>query len=143
MKMDEKEVVLKLYHNVEMGVIGIESIEEKIDSKKFYELIQSQKREYQRVSKEMYSLCDKYDIIQKDLSSMAQVMSDVMANMKLMGDSSVSHIAKMMMEGTNKGLIELETLQNHYQGKDEDLKKLISSIIQMEQKNNEELKNYL
>ena len=92
---------------------------------------------------EIKSFSSPSNIIQKDLSSMAQVMSDVMANMKLMGDSSVSHIAKMMMEGTNKGLIELETLQNHYQGKDENLKKLISTIIQMEQKNNEALKNYL
>ncbi|MBR1679841.1 MAG: hypothetical protein IJ743_02435 [Bacilli bacterium] len=141
--MEEKEVILKLYHNVEMGVVGILSIEDKIDSKKFYEVIQAQKREYQRVSKEMSKLCDKYDILKKDLSSMAYMMSDMMANMKLSLDNSVSHIAKMMMEGTNKGLIELETIQNHYQGKDQELKNLISDIIQMEQKNNEELKLYL
>ena len=50
--MEEKEVILKLYHNVEMGVVGILSIEDKIDSKKFYDVIQAQKREYQRVSKD-------------------------------------------------------------------------------------------
>lgn len=141
--MSEREIVLKLYHNVEMGVVGIESIEEKIDSKKFYQLIMAQKEEYQRVMKSMANLCDQYDILNKEISPVAKKGSEVMANMKLMKDSSVSHIAKMMMEGTNKGLIELETLQNHYDGKNQELKDLISKIIVMEQKNNEELKLYL
>lgn len=141
--MSEREIVLKLYHNVEMGVVGIESIEEKIDSKKFYQVIMAQKEEYQRVMKSMANLCDQYDILNKEISPVAKRGSEVMANMKLMKDSSVSHIAKMMMEGTNKGLIELETLQNHYEGKNQELKDLISKIIVMEQKNNEELKLYL
>ncbi len=141
--MSEREIVLKLYHNVEMGVVGIESIEEKIDSKKFYQVIMAQKEEYQRVMKSMANLCDQYDILNKEISPVAKRGSEVMANMKLMKDSSVSHIAKMMMEGTNKGLIELETLQNHYDGKNQELKDLISKIIVMEQKNNEELKLYL
>ena len=141
--MSEREIVLKLYHNVEMGVVGIESIEEKIDSKKFYQVIMFQKEEYQRVMKSMANLCDQYDILNKEISPVAKRGSEVMANMKLMKDSSVSHIAKMMMEGTNKGLIELETLQNHYDGKNQELKDLISKIIVMEQKNNEELKLYL
>lgn len=141
--MSEREIVLKLYHNVEMGVVGIESIEEKIDSKKFYQVIMAQKEEYQRVMKSMANLCDQYDILNKEISPVAKKGSEVMANMKLMKDSSVSHIAKMMMEGTNKGLIELETLQNHYDGKNQELKDLISKIIVMEQKNNEELKLYL
>ena len=141
--MSEREIVLKLYHNVEMGVVGIESIEEKIDSKKFYQVIMAQKEEYQRVMKSMANLCDQYDILNKEISPVAKRGSEVMANMKLMKDSSVSHIAKMMMEGTNKGLIELETLQNHYDGKNQELKDLISKIIVMEQENNEELKLYL
>ena len=47
------------------------------------------------------------------------------------------------MEGTNKGLIELEKINNNYTGTDEKLKKLISEIIKVEEQNNEELKGFL
>ena len=141
--MSEKEVVLKLYHNVEMGVVGIEAIEDKIDSIKFYHLIIKEKEEYQRIADKMSSLCEKYDLLHKEISPMASVCSSFMVFIKLMRNYDVSKIAKMMIEGTNKGIIELETLQNHYQGEDQNLKDIISEMITMEQKNIEELKAYL
>ena len=32
-KMDEKQIIVKLYQNVDMGVVGIESIEDKIETR--------------------------------------------------------------------------------------------------------------
>ena len=80
---------------------------------------------------------------EKELGAMAKLSSGMMSNMKLMMDKSDSHIAKMMMEGTNKGLISLEELKNNYDGKDEKLIAMIEKIIKVEQQNNEDLKIYL
>ena len=44
--MLEKEVLLKLYQNVEMGIAGIESLENKIESRSLAKLILNQKKEY-------------------------------------------------------------------------------------------------
>ena len=45
--MLEKEILLKLYQNVEMGIVGIEAIEDKIESRSLAKLILNQKKEYE------------------------------------------------------------------------------------------------
>lgn len=141
--MKEKEVVLKLYQNLDMGVIGIESIEDKIDSRDLSKTILNQKKEYDKLKSEMISLCKKYEVEDKELGVFVKMNSDLMSNMKTMMDSSDSHIAKMMIEGTNKGLVQLEEMLNHYDGNDEKIKEMIEKILDREKENYEELKIYL
>ena len=142
-KMNEREVIVKLYQNVDMGVVGIESIEDKIETRALAKTVLNQKEEYQNLKQELLSFCKDYNVQEKELGTMAKLSSGMMSNMKLMMDKSDSHIAKMMMEGTNKGLISLEELKNNYDGKDEKLIAMLEKIIKVEQQNNEDLKIYL
>lgn len=142
-KMNEREVIVKLYQNVDMGVVGIESIEDKIKTRALAKTVLNQKEEYQNLKQELLSFCKDYNVQEKELGTMAKLSSGMMSNMKLMMDKSDNHIAKMMMEGTNKGLISLEELKNNYDGKDEKLIAMIEKIIKVEQQNNEDLKIYL
>lgn len=141
--MLEKEILLKLYQNVDMGIVGIEAIEDKIESRSLAKTIINQKDEYCKLKEKMTLLCQKYNVENKELGSFVKVSSDAMVAMKTMLDKSDHHIAKMMMEGTNKGLIQLEELLNNYQGNDEELRELIQKTIDLEHQNNEELKIYL
>ena len=141
--MKEKEIVLKLYHNVSMGVVGIESIEDKIESRSLAKIILKEKESYNKLKSELAPFCKQYDVLDKELSTFVKVNSDLMANMKTILDHTDSHIAKMMMEGTNKGLIELEKILNHYDGQDEKLIQMIEKIIEEEKQNYEELKIFL
>ena len=141
--MLEKEVLLKLYQNVEMGIVGIESLENKIESRSLAKLILNQKKEYEMIKEKLVSLCSKYNIEDKELSSFAKISSDMMVKMKTLMDKSEHNIAKMMMEGTNKGLIQLEELLKNNQGKEEKILDLIKKTIDLEHQNNEELKIYL
>ena len=142
-KMNEREVIVKLYQNVDMGVVGIESIEDKIETRALAKTVLNQKEEYQNLKQELLSFCKDYNVQEKELGTMAKLSSGMMSNMKLMMDKSDNHIAKMMMEGTNKGLISLEELKNNYDGKDEKLIAMIEKLIKVEQQNNEDLKIYL
>lgn len=49
--MEEKQVILKLYQNVDMGIVGIESIEEKIQSRSLAKICLKQKEEYENIKK--------------------------------------------------------------------------------------------
>ena len=141
--MAEKQVILKLYQNVDMGIVGIESIEEKIQSRSLAKICLKQKEEYENIKKELLKFCKSYNVEDKELSPMAKISSEMMSNMKLMIDKTDSHIAKMMMEGTNKGLISLEEIKNNYHGKEKKLIDMIEKIIKIEQQNNEDLKIFL
>ena len=48
-KMNEREVIVKLYQNVDMGVVGIESIEDKIETRALAKTVLNQKEEYQNL----------------------------------------------------------------------------------------------
>lgn len=126
-----------------MGIVGIESLENKIESRSLTKLILNQKKEYEMIKEKLVSLCSKYNVEDKELSSFAKISSDMMVKMKTLMDKSEHNIAKMMMEGTNKGLIQLEELLNNYQGKEEKILDLIKKTIDLEHQNNEELKIYL
>lgn len=141
--MLEKEILLKLYQNVEMGIVGIEAIEDKIESRSLAKLILNQKKEYELLKEKLVSLCSKYNVEDKELGGLVKLSSDMMVTLKTLMDKSEHTIAKMMMEGTNKGLIQLEELLNNYQGKDEKITELIKETIDLEHQNNEELKIYL
>ena len=141
--MEEKQVILKLNQNVDMGIVGIESIEEKIQSRSLAKICLKQKEEYENIKKELLKFCKSYNVEDKELSPMAKISSEMMSNMKLMIDKTDSHIAKMMMEGTNKGLISLEEIKNNYHGKEKKLIDMIEKIIKIEQQNNEDLKIFL
>jgi len=141
--MEEKEIVLKLYQNLDMGVIGIQSIEDKIESRDLSKIILSQKQEYEKLKEEMIPLCKQYGVENKELGSFVKMNSDIMANMKTLMDHSDSHIAKMMMEGTNKGLLQLEEIKNNLNETNEKLSKMLEEILLFEKNNYEELKVFL
>ena len=82
--------------------------------------------------------------VSKEVSEFGSNLKETLDNMyETMMDKSDHTIAKMMMEGTNKGLISLEELLNNYSGKDEKIVKLIQEVISLEHQNNEELKIFL
>ena len=49
--MNEKEIVLKMYQNVDMGIVGIDAIISQVQDKKLRRLIQSQRKEYELLKK--------------------------------------------------------------------------------------------
>ncbi len=141
--MEEREVLIKLHQNVEMGLVGIESVKDKIKSNELLEEILKEKKQYDSIKHSLKPLCKKYHVKDEELKPMIQMESDMMVNMKMLIDKSDSHIAKMMMEGTNKGLIQLEELLNHYEGKDEKIVPIIKNLIEFEHRKLDDLKKYL
>ena len=112
--MNEKEIVLKMYQNVDMGIVGIDAVIHQVQNKKLRKLIQSQRKEYELLKKNIKKFCKKYKVEDVELGSFVKLNSNLMVGMKTFMDKSDNKIAKLMMEGTNKGLIQLQELLNHY-----------------------------
>ena len=141
--MNEKEIVLKMYQNVDMGIVGIDAIISQVQDKKLRRLIQSQRKEYELLKKNIKKLCKKYKVVDAELGAFVKLNSNLMVGMKTFMDKSDNKIAKLMMEGTNKGLIQLQELLNHYNKHDRKLVKYLEAMITIEHQNNNELKIYL
>ena len=126
-----------------MGTIGIDSVIEKATKEDLREALQSQRNEYEQLCEKTVSILKKYGCEEKKLGTMAKKSSEMMSEMKTKIDDSDSQIAKMMMEGNNKGIIEITKIKNEYNGTDEEIKNIIDDFLKTMEQNLEDMKKYL
>lgn len=133
----------KLYQCAEMGVVGINTVLDKAHKEEFRNILETQKEEYDHICDSIVTILKKYGCEEKKLGMMAKKSSEMMSEMKTKIDDSDSQIAKMMMEGNNKGIIEVAKLKNEYEGTDEEIMELMEHFLKTEQHNLDEMKKYL
>ncbi len=142
-KNENIEFLNYIYKNAEMGVIGIDDVITKVDDEKFIKLLKIQREEYKTCENEALNILKKYGQSNESVGTMAKVSSKVMAEMELLKDNSVNTVAKMMMEGTNKGIIEITEKINAYDSNDAEVVVLAGKLKATLEKNIDDLKKYL
>ena len=139
----EVEFLQFIYKNAEMGIIGINNIITKVKNEKFEILLKNQKKEYDNICRKTENILKKYGKHNEEVGTMAKLSTAVMSEMAMLKDNSVQNIAKMMVEGTNKGIIEITEKINSYQISDAEIILLANKLKELEENNIEELKKYL
>ena len=140
---EEVEYLNYIYKNAEMGVIGINDIITKVKNEKFEKLLTKEKEEYQEICKEVCDVLKKYGKQNEEIGTMAKMSTKMMTEMSLMKDNSDQTIAKMMIEGSNKGIIEITEKINAYNNIDAEIVVLANKLKATLEKNIDELKKYL
>lgn len=140
---NEVEFLKLIYKNAEMGIVGIKNIITKVNDEELEKVLIKEKEEYLSICKEAESILKKYGKKDEEISMMAKISTKVMSEMSLLKDNSSKNIAKMMLEGTNKGIIEITEKLNNYDNTDEEIVKLANKLKEIEENNIEELKKYL
>ena len=140
---EEVEFLNYIYKNAEMGVVGIDDVIGKATDEKFEKLLKKEREEYLEITKEAEDILKKYGKQNEEIGPMAKVSSKMMSEMKLLKDNSIQTIAKMMMEGTNKGIIEITEKINAYNNTDAEIVVLANKLKETLEKNIEELKKFL
>ena len=77
-----------------------------------------------------------YQNAEMGVNTMKQIMQTI-------ADSSSSHIAKMLITGSNMGIVEAAQNLKKYAHADKDAVKLMERLMKTEEKNVQELKQYL
>lgn len=139
----DAEFLNYIYQNAKMGVIGIDNIKDKIFDDELKNIIATQKKEYLKIADDASSILNELGLTEKDVSKMAKVSTYVMANLEMLKDDSSSNIAKLMIEGSNKGIIEINKNLNSYNNMNSKIIKLAKKLLATEQHNIDELKIYL
>ena len=139
----DAEFLNYIYQNAKMGVIGIDNIKDKIFDDELKNIIATQKKEYQKIADDASSILNELGLTEKDVSKMAKVSTYVMANLEMLKDDSSSNIAKLMIEGSNKGIIEINKNLNSYNNMNSKIVKLAKKLLATEQHNIDVLKIYL
>lgn len=140
---EEVEFLQYIYKNSEMGVVGIDSIITKVKDTSLEEVLNKQKEEYKRICKEAEDVLKKYGKSNEEISTMAKISTNVMTEMSMLKDNSTNNVAKLMVEGTNKGIIEIVEKLNAYDNTDSEIVVLANKLKELEENNINELKKYL
>ena len=125
-----------------MGLIGIDAVIKKVESDKIAKLIKEQRKEYVQFLDDAKKILLKYGAKEEEISKLKNLSSKAMANVMTMGKSD-KEIAKLMMEGNQKGVLEITAELNEYEGNDEEILDLAHKLLATEEHNREEFKEYL
>ena len=131
-----------IYQNAQMGIIGIDTVIKKIENEKIAKLVQEQRKEYEQFLDDAKKILLKYGAKEEEISKLKNLSSKAMANVMTMGKSD-KEIAKLMMEGNQKGVLEITAELNEYVGSDEEILDLAHKLLATEEHNREEFKEYL
>ena len=145
--MNKKEEIINTLDELNkgacMGADAINMIIDKVQNKEFIEDLKKQRDEYDKIKTSVKEIYKNYsDKEPHETNIMNKAMTFYGIEMKTLKDDSDSHIAEILLQGTNMGIIEGRKLLNNKKT-NEDINDLISKFVKMQEKSVENLKNYL
>ncbi len=109
--MDEKNVLSELYKIVAMGIIGIDEVSGHISSKVLAKTMIDAKKKYTVYKTDIAKMINDLGDEAVDINIIIKMFNKIYTKAELI-TSNDSKIAKMLIEGTNKGIIKIEEILN-------------------------------
>ncbi len=133
-----------IYQNSQMGVASLNEILPMVEEGKFKESLRSQLKGYKDIHEKAKNHLNQAGYDEKGIHAMQKMMTYLMIDVKMMADSSPSHVAKMLIQGSNMGIIDAQKRIHEYKGEaNPEALKLMKHLQEFEEKNVERLKEYL
>ena len=133
-----------IYQNSQMGVNSLKEILPMVKEGTFKDGLNAQLKEYQQIHQEAGKMINSAGYDEKGINDMEKIMTYLMIDIKMMVDSSSSHVAQMLIQGSNMGIIDAQKKIHEFEGEaDREVIKLMKHLQEFEEKNVERLKEYL
>ena len=144
--MIEQDTV-KLLRECDAGIrMGTESIDEVVDyvhAPQMRDLLNTSRYEHSQLGTEIQAQLDRFQDKGKSPNPVAQSMSWIKTNMRLVMDESDATIADLMTDGCNMGVKSLKRYLNQYAAADEYSKDITKRLINLEEQLSVDLRSYL
>ena len=142
--MDSDKALLNyVYQNAEMGTRTIDKLLGIVEDKEFLRHLEAQKKEYSAFEREAGNLLEQNGCDAKGLNALEKMSTYLMIDMQTLTDRSVSHVAEMMMVGSNMGVINAIKNLKKYPDADGDTRALMERLLKEEEDNVQQLKKFL
>lgn len=142
--MDNPQYVLnEINKGIKMGMDSISTISEKVEDNNFKDDLLFQYDKYNEILNRVNSELKNYDDFPKELPPLQKTMGYIDIQLSTLNDKSNSHIAEMLIKGTNMGIIEGVKLKNRNPDIDPTISNILDDFIQFQENNLERLQKYL
>ena len=127
-----------------MGIDAISYIIDKVKDKKFKKLLERQSSEYKKISEDINEIYSKYnsDDEPHETNKMEKTMTWFGIEMRTMTDDSDAKISELLFNGTNMGILEGRRILNDKK-MDKEVEEIVDTYVKVQEKNIEDLTEYL
>lgn len=127
----------------QMGMSSISFLTSKISDTDMKKMLVAMYSQYSNILAQVNQHFEKYGEVPDDSPFCSKMMSYWGIKMNLMRDSTTSHIAEMMIQGTLMGVIEVQKILNCGLDIDESTTKLLKEFNKFQRENIDKLNAYL
>lgn len=132
-----------VYKNTKMGMDSLSMLMDKVDDVDMRAELQKQLEEYTSFSSKVTDALSKKGALPEDSSMMQSVGLWTGVTVNTMIDKTPSHIAEMIIEGSNMGITQLTKELNRGQDVDSSARKIAEELQHMEERRVQRMKNWL
>ena len=128
---------------IKMGVASIDDVIEYVNDGNFRQVLAKSKEDHNKLKAELQTLLEQYHDDGKEPNPIAQGMSWLKTNVKLMMKESDKTIADLMTDGCDMGVKSLRKYLNQYQAAEDKAKDITKKLINLEEKLSQDIGMYL
>ena len=143
MQYNDDAVLNSIYRNAETAQTAIFDLIPKVEHAGFLSDIRTQQAEYSAISAEAVSQLSAMGKGPEPVNRAKKLGMKMGVEMNTMLQNDVSHLAQLMIKGSNMGIINMTKVLNDYPNPKPEVKGLADRLIQAEHQNLERLKVYL
>lgn len=140
---NEQYILNTVNKGLKMGMDSISTISEKVGDENFKDDLIYQYNQYNDILNRVNAELQNFNDLPAELPPMQKVMGYMDIQMSTINDKSNSHIAEMLIKGTNMGIIEGVKLLNQNPEADDEVKNVLNEFIKFQENTVEQLKKYL
>jgi len=126
-----------------MGVATINHLLKIVEDEKFKKQLQSQFNEYKMFHEAARDMLNKNGYDEKGIGAFDKIKTYLMINMETLTDKSPSHIAEMLIIGSNMGVINAIKNIRKYKDAEREILNLMENLLKFEENNIIKLKEFL
>lgn|SRR5690554_3060253 len=137
------ELLNFIYQNSQMGVITIKQLMGISKDDEFIKHLESQHNGYNEIHNETKKLLNENGYDEKGINKLEKLRTYMMINMQTITDKSSSHIAEILIVGSNMGIINAVKNLKKYDDAEMKIRNLMERLLEFEENNVQELKQFL
>ena len=137
------EILKSVYRNSQMAFEASADVLKHCKNNLLFREINREKERYKNVSEQAKTELLKRNEIPEEVAPFGKMMSKMGIAMKTASDQSSQNIAKIMLQGTTMGIIDMQHAVNRSHNADEKIRSDAESLLLREQEYCDHLKKYL
>ncbi|MGI6214097.1 MAG: hypothetical protein ACOYIQ_06095 [Christensenellales bacterium] len=137
------EMLNFIFQNAEMGVNTIRQILGMVEDMNLRKQLESQYNEYNEILSAAKKALNENGQDEKGIGKLDKIKTYLMINFQTLTDKSTSHIAEMLLIGSNMGIINAIKNLKKYANAEPDIIELMKRLLKTEENNVQQLKQFL